>query len=259
MTTFVTMENNQSLKKIIEKRSEIAWSEFLPSISIDCVVFGFNDGALKVLLLKLKDQELWSLPGGYMAKQEDVNEAAKRILFERSGAQNIFLQQFGVFAGLNRSEEFFAEFDNTLWHKQRFVSLGFYALVNFTDVMPVIDELSSDIEWRDIDNIPELMMDHRQIFDEAIITLRRQLNYKPIGYNLLPEEFTMPELQKLYEIILDKKLNRGNFYRKMIAYDILDKMDEPRKAGGAHKAPNLYKFNTERYNAALQDGLKEGW
>jgi len=253
------MENNVSFKELLEKRSEIAWKQFLPSVSIDCVVFGFNDGALKVLLLKMKEQQFWSLPGGYVGKEEDVKNAAQRILFERSGAKHIFLQQFGVFAELNRSEGFFSNFDDSLWHKQRFVSLGFYALVDFTSVVPVTDDVSDVIEWRDIDNIPELMMDHRQIFDEAIITLRRQLNYKPIGYNLLPEEFTMPELQKLYEIILDKKLNRGNFYRKMVAYDILDKMDEPRKAGGAHKAPNLYKFNTEKYNAALKDGLKEGW
>lgn len=253
------MEKKESFKSIIERKSEIAWREFLPTISIDCVVFGFHDGMLKVLLLKMRDQEVWSLPGGYMGKQEDVNNAAKRILFERSGAQNIFLQQFSVFAGLNRSESFFTDFDDSLWHKQRFVSIGFYALVDFTDVIPVVDDVSSHVEWHDIDNIPTLMMDHRQIFDEALITLRRQLNYKPIGYNLLQEEFTMPELQKLYEIILGKKLNRGNFYRKMIAYDILDKMDEPRKAGGAHKAPNLYKFNNEKYQAALENGLKEGW
>ncbi|MDV6170341.1 NUDIX domain-containing protein [Flavobacterium sp. DG1-102-2] len=253
------MEREESLREILERRSETAWKEFMPSVSIDCVVFGFNDGALKVLLLKLKGQDLWSLPGGYMGKEEDVNTAAGRILFERTGAQNIFLEQFNVFTSLNRSEGFFKDYPDTLWHKQRFLSIGCYALVDYTTVELVTDELSSVTEWCDINSIPEMMMDHRQIFDEALITLRRQLNYKPIGYNLLQDEFTMPELQKLYEIILGKKLNRGNFYRKMTAYDILDKMDEPRKGGGAHKAPNLYKFNTEKYQAALKDGLKEGW
>jgi hypothetical protein len=249
----------ESLKDIIEKRSEIAWNKFIPHISIDCVVFGFHVGALKVLLVKLKDQELWSLPGGYMGKEEDGKTAAGRILTERTGAANIYLEQFSVFTELNRSEEFFKDFPDTLWHKQRFISIGYYALVNYTNVHPVSDELSSDCEWCDIDSLPEMMMDHRNILDEALLTLRRQLNYKPIGYNLLPEEFTMPELQKLYEIILGKKLNRGNFYRKMTGYDILDKMDETRKSGGAHKAPNVYKFNTEKYQAALKDGLKEGW
>jgi hypothetical protein len=102
------------------------------------------------------------------------------------------------------------------------------------------------------------MMDHRSIFDKALLTLRKELNYKPIGFNLLPEKFTMPELQKLYEIILGKKLNRGNFFRKMLRYDILIKLDESRK-GGAHKAPDLYKFDIEKYQTALKDGLKEGW
>jgi hypothetical protein len=102
------------------------------------------------------------------------------------------------------------------------------------------------------------MMDHRAIFDKALITLRKQLNHKPIGYNLLPEKFTMPELQKLYEIILGKKLNRGNFYRKMLRYDILIKLHEIRK-GGAHKAPDLYQFDIEKYQLALENGFSEGW
>jgi ADP-ribose pyrophosphatase YjhB (NUDIX family) len=247
-----------SLRNLLEKRSDIAWKENIPHISIDCAVFGFHESTLKVLLTRLKDQPLWSLPGGYMGKDEDLKEAAGRILNERTGAEDIYLQQFKVFAKVNRSEGFFEEYDNTLWHKQRFISIGFYALVDYTDVVPVIDEFSDGCEWMDIDKLPAMMMDHREIFEKALVTLRRQLNYKPIGYKLLPEEFTMPELQKLYEIILGKKLNRGNFYRKMTGYDILDKLDEPRK-GGAHKAPNLYKFNEDKYTAALKNGLKEGW
>lgn len=250
----VTMD----LKEQIITLSERAWNNYLPHISIDCVVFGFHEAALKVLLIKIKNQQDWGLPGGYMGKDEEMVAAAARILFQRTGAHDIYLQQFKVFAQLNRSESFFKDYPDTLWHKQRFVTVGFYALVDFTHVTPVADDLSDLCEWKDINDLPEMMMDHRNIIDKALVTLRRQLNYKPIGVNLLPEEFTMPELQKLYEIILGKKLNRGNFYRKMIAYDILDKLEEPRK-GGAHKAPNLYKFNPEKYMAALKNGLKEGW
>lgn len=250
--------HDPQLKVLIEEWSETAWKEYIPHISIDCVVFGFHDSALKVLLLKIKNQELWGLPGGYMGKQEVINEAANRILNDRTGAQDIYLQQFEVFTELNRSEDFFQDYDDTLWHKQRFISVGFYALVNYADVVPVTDVFSDKCEWVDIDNIPELMMDHRTIFDKALITLRKELNYKPIGDKLLPEKFTMPELQKLYEIILGKKLNRGNFYRKMTGYNILDKQAESRK-GGAHKSPNLYKFNEAMYTAALKDGFKEGW
>lgn len=247
-----------NLKELLEQKSKEAWQLYLPGISIDCVVFGFHEGSLKVLLTKLKDQNLWGLPGGYIKKEETINEAASRILKDRTGAHDIYLQQFRVFSDLNRSEDFFATYDDALWHKQRFISIGFYALVDYSQVELIVDEYSNACEWISVEELPEFMMDHRYILDRALLTLRKQLNYKPIGYNLLPEEFTMPELQRLYEIILDKKLNRGNFYRKMTGYDILDKLEEPRK-GGAHKAPNLYKFNLEKYNLALKDGLKEGW
>jgi hypothetical protein len=245
-------------KKIIEEKSKEAWEIYIPHLSIDCVVFGFQDATLKVLVVQFKDYKLWALPGGYVLKTENINEAANRILQERTGAANIYLQQFRVFSDLNRTESFFENFDYTIWNKQRFFSIGFYALVDYSQVNLVVDEISEACEWKSIDEVPELMMDHRLIFDKALNTLRKQLNHKPIGYNLLPEKFTMPELQKLYEMILGKKLNRGNFYRKMLRYDILVKLDEIRK-GGAHKAPDLYQFDVEKYQLALKNGLNEGW
>jgi len=246
------------LKTLLRERSQEAWNTYMPGISIDCVVFGFHGGMLKVLLIKVKDQKLWGLPGGYIKKTENLKEAASRILKERTGAQNIYLQQFRVFGDLDRSEGFFEDYEDTLWHKQRFISVGFYALVDYSQVQLMLDDISNACEWVSIDALPEFMMDHQNIFDYALATLRRQLNYKPIGYNLLPEIFTMPELQKLYEIILDKKLNRGNFFRKMTGYDILEKLEESRK-GGAHKSPNLYKFDLQKYETALKNGFKEGW
>ena len=245
-------------KKIIEEMSKESWEIYLPNISIDCVVFGFHDGALKVLVLKMKGKNLLGLPGGYIKKRENLNEAASRILQRRTGAENIYLSQFSTFGDLDRSESFFKEYPDTLWNKQRFVSVGFYALVDYSKVNLVIDEVFDPCEWMPIEELTEFMMDHQIIFDKALSTLRKQLNDKPIGYNLLPEKFTMPELQKLYEIILGKKLNRGNFYRKMLRYDILEKLDESRK-GGAHKAPDLYKFDVEKYQRALTNGFNEGW
>ena len=243
---------------ILESRSNKAWEIFIPNLSIDCVVFGFNKVSLKVLVVKMKDKNIWALPGGYILKEENLIDAANRILKDRTGAENVFLQQFRVFGNLNRSEDFFEEFDDSLWNKQRFISIGFYALVDYSKVNLVIDDISSDCEWKSIDELPNLMMDHKFIFEKALSTLRKQLIHKPIGYNLLPEKFTMPELQKLYEIILGKKLNRGNFYRKILRYDILIKLDEIRK-GGAHKAPDLYSFDVEKYQMALKNGLSEGW
>ena len=246
------------IKKLIEDKSETVWEVYLPHFSIDCVVFGFHDAALKVLVVKIKEDKLWALPGGYVLKTENLSEAANRILRERTGAENIYLQQFSVFSDLNRSEGFFEKYEDAIWNKQRFISIGFYALVDFSKVNLVIDDFSDACEWKSIDELPELMMDHGSIYHKALVTLRKQLNYKPIGLNLLPEKFTMPELQKLFEIILGKKLNRGNFYRKMLRYDILVKLDEIRK-GGAHKAPDLYKFDVEKYQNALKDGFNEGW
>lgn len=246
------------LVKILQEKSDIAWEIYIPNLSIDSVVFGFDKSLLKVLLVKMKDKDLWALPGGYVKKNESLIDAASRILKDRTGAENIYLQQFRVFGDLNRSEGFFEGFPDDLWHKQRFISIGFYALVDYTNVNLIVDDTSEACEWKSIDVLPEFMMDHRNIFDKALIRLRKELNHKPIGLNLLPEKFTMPELQKLYETILDRKLNRGNFYRKMLRYDILEKLDESRK-GGAHKAPDLYKFDIEKYQNALKNGLSEGW
>ncbi|EIA08778.1 NUDIX hydrolase [Flavobacterium frigoris] len=245
-------------KKIVEEKSAAAWKKYIPNLSVDCVVFGFQEASLKVLITRIKDKNVWALPGGYVLKEDNLKEAANRILYQRTGAENIYLQQFKIFSDLNRSNGLFDDFEDTLWNKQRFLSVGFYALVDFQQVNLVMDDISDACEWISIEDLPDFMMDHREIFDKALETLRRQLNHKPIGYNLLPEKFTMPELQKLYEIILGKKLNRGNFYRKMLRYDILEKLEESRK-GGAHKAPDLYKFDIEKYQMALTNGFNEGW
>ncbi|TDW47934.1 NUDIX domain-containing protein [Flavobacterium sp. 270] len=245
-------------KKLIEKRSEEYWKNYIPTLSIDCVIFSFHETTLQVLILKMKEQDNWGLPGGYVKKEENVDEAAVRILKDRTGTENIYLQQFYTFGNLKRSESAFEDYSDALWHKQRFVSIGYFALAEHSNVKMIVDEYSNLVEWHSIDNLPPFMMDHRTIVDKALITLREQVNNHPIGYNLLPEKFTMPELQKLYEIILGKKLNRGNFYRKILRYDILIKLDESRK-GGAHKAPDLYSFDLEKYNAALKDGLQGNW
>jgi len=243
---------------IFERRSKEFYESYLPHISIDCVVFGFHRNSLKVLLIKMKGQEHWGLPGGFMGKNQDLDDAARTILKRRTGAERVFLEQFKTFGELGRSEKDLTYMPEDFWFRQRFLSIGYYALVNYDQIVPEVDEISVACEWKDIDNLPEMMMDHRRIYDEAFRTMRFQLNYKPIGFNLLPEQFTIPELQRLYETILAKPLSRGNFQRKMLAYDIFIKHDEARK-GGAHRSPNLYSFDQEKYNNALLKGLKEAW
>lgn len=237
--------------------------ECIPHLSIDCVIFGYDRKKLrlKVLLIKMKRQEKWGLPGGFIKFNENLNDAGTRILKERTGAERIFLKQFKAFGDLNRSEDFFQEGKTSVgyeWLGVRFISIGFYALVDYNKVNIKVDALSSDCRWIDIEELPPMMMDHRQIFDKALSGLRKSLTNSPVGYSLLPKKFTMPELQKLYEIILGKTLNRGNFYRKILKYQILNKLDEIR-SGGAHKAPYLYMFDKEKYDEAVRGGLKDVW
>jgi len=240
---------------------------FIPSVSIDCVIFGFHNNQLKVLLLKTLYAKEWALPGGFILKEEHVDDSAKRILEERTGLQDIFLQQFYTFGDPRRSDQVYArqmlkelqiDVSTNNWLLQRFVSIGYYALVDFETVTPTRDFFSESCEWHDIHELPEMIMDHRAIVDEALLTLRMHLNYHPIGYNLLQEKFTMPELQKLYETILDQKLDRRNFQRKMVSYGILKKLRERRK-GVAHKSPFLYIFDLKKYHKALKDGFQTTW
>jgi len=243
-------------KEIIINNSKKAYEIYVPHISVDTVIFGFNGDQLKVLLLKMKFNHQYFLPGGYMKKEENLESAAIRILRERTQLDKIFLQEFAVFSELNRSEEAFKDFPDDLWHKKRFISVGYYALVNHKDVSPIGDELNESCDWIILDELESqnITMDHKQIIEKALNTLREQISYKPIGLNLLPEKFTLSELQKLYEAILGRTLNRGNFYRKIKNIGILKKLDEKRK-GGAHKAPDLYTFDQENYFKILENGI----
>ena len=238
-------------EKIIKHSAEL-WETCLPHLSVDNVIFGFQDGQLTVLLLRITEEDKWILPGGYVKKHENVDEAAKRVLKERTNVEQPFLQQFNTFGNINRSEGYFETYPDTLWHKQRFISVSYYALVDYMRVTPLPDEYSTACEWKSVAELPEMVMDHGQIIAKALDILREQLIYKPIGYNLLPEEFTLTELQSLYEAILGFQLNRGNFYRRIMKYDVLIKLHKTRK-GGAHKAPDLYKFNVETYEATLKN------
>ncbi len=242
-------------------------ASYLPAVSIDCVLFGFNENQLNVLLLQSKFSKEWCLPGGFVGKDETLEDAATRILGERTGVDDVFLTQFRVFSELDRRNPAF-ELDsmnalgigeeNFSWLNQRFLSVGFYALVEFSKVNPMPDAYSSICGWRSIEEVGPLVMDHNQIFETALETLRLQLRYQPIGYNLLPEKFTMPELQKLYETILGRELDRRNFQRKMLSHKILKRLPE-RRLGVAYKAPFLYSFDLHAYEKALIDGLSGDW
>lgn len=229
---------------------------YLRHVSVDCVIFGFHENELKVLLLKWKNDGPWCLPGGFVKKEESLEQSVTRVLSERTGLDNIFLRQFHVFSdpGREKKKDQFSYASRGGWLMERFISVGFYALVEFSKVSPEPDTISEDCRWWDVDSVPKMVFDHNDILPKALQTLRMSLNDHPIGYELLPSKFTMPELQKLYETILGKSLDRRNFQKKMLAMGILERLKE-RKMGGAHKAPYLYRFNKAKYDKALKVGL----
>ncbi|GAA4420214.1 NUDIX domain-containing protein [Nibrella viscosa] len=230
-------------------------NEWLPSLSLDCVIFGFHDHELKVLLLKYRNVDALALPGGFVHKEESIDEAAGRVLRERTGLTDIYLEQFYVFGQKERQNHLFNktiieaqgfQLPADHWFIRRYVSVGYYALVDFLDVIPSPDYLSDSIDWYDVQTMPPLLLDHGQIVRKALDTLRTLLEHNPAGFGrraapLLPDTFTMADLQRLYETILDQKLLRTNFQRKMLSLKVLERVDKKR-TGKAHKAPYLYRF-----------------
>jgi 8-oxo-dGTP diphosphatase len=223
---------------------------FLPGLAIDAVIFGFHQNQLKILLLEYRNTGLMALPGGFIQKTENLNDAARRILSERTGLGDIYLEQFYVFGDLDRYDptpmraimvaKGLTPVENH-WLLGRFVSVGYYALVDSTKAIPIPDSLSDSCGWYDLTNLPPLIQDHQGIVQKALDTLRTDLDRKLIGFNLLSETFTMADLQRVYETILAQKLHRSGFQRKMLGLGILERLDK-QYSGGAHKAPYLYRF-----------------
>jgi len=238
---------------------------YIQQLSIDCVIFGYQEKQLKVLVPKLAFKgDFWTLPGGYIRQDEGIDDAAKRILEERTGIQDIYLEQYQVFGEVSRtSEQLLAELSvlnenkfsemqlqgETLeWLSKRFISIGYYALVDIKKVVPKLMEIDSSIDWYPIEELPTMIMDHKLQVQAALKTLRHRLDEKLIGFNLLPEKFTMKELQQLYEAVYDRSFRRNNFQKKMLDLNVLERL-EKKFTGAAHKAPYLYRFkySTKEY------------
>lgn len=236
------------------------------NLSIDCVIFTIQENHLKVLVTNLFEGADWMLPGGFVLNSENTENAATRILHQRTGAENLYLEQFKIFSDPNRFsfKALFEEMDikkigtvdvNML--PMRVISIGYFALVDFKSLNLTGGEFDEDTAWADIKHLPKLKFDHAKIIGDAVEALREELYLKPIAYNLLPEKFTMPELHKLYEIILDKPIERSSFQKKMLKWDIYERLKE-RREGVAHKRPFLYRFDSKKYNEALNQGIRFG-
>jgi 8-oxo-dGTP diphosphatase len=224
--------------------------EYLHHIAFDSVIFGFSGEKLKILILEYHNTGLFALPGGFVQKDEDLNDAVRRGLKERTGLDNIYLEQFYTFGDVARYKpEIMERIINAnkvpdvdlSWLLKRFVSVAYYALINYEEVVPAPDALSDSCQWYEVDQLPPLMLDHGQIVQKALETLRDNINRKLVGGNLLPARFTMKELQLVYEAILGEKLHRGAFQRKMLSLGVL-KRYEKQYSGAANKAPFLYSF-----------------
>ncbi len=224
--------------------------EYLPHVAYDSVIFGFNGRQLKILILEYHNTELFALPGGFVKINENLNDAVTRSLKERTGLDDLYLEQFYTFGDTSRSrpdimkrilEANSGAVSNEHWLLSRFISVAYYALINYEEVVPTPDALSDSISWYPIEELPPLMMDHELIVKRAIQTLRENLERKLIGINLLPNKFTMKELQMVYEVILGEKLRRTTFQRKILGLDILER-HEKLFLGTANKAPFLYSF-----------------
>ena len=242
-------------------------SLFIPQLTIDYVIFTFRQDDLKILALSPKMTDFLILPSGNIFQNEDVEMAAQRNLKERTGIENLYLRQFHVFGKASRRFPGFGEAIKDKinapsalveWLQSRFVTIGYYALVEFSQIHPVLDHYADQYTWLSMDESKQLIMDHPEIVAKAREVLIQDLINFQVAANLLPEKFTLPELQKLYEAVLGRKIDRGNFRKKVLKENILEKL-EIQKTGGPHRSPYLYRFMEGKGQGYWHGAVKFGF
>jgi 8-oxo-dGTP diphosphatase len=234
-----------------------------PHISVDCVIFGFSTNQLKVLLIKraysntsgriINDHKL---PGDFIAINEDLDLAASRTLEELTGLKDIYLQQFAFLGKPDRiSNPMDIEWLNaTTGHKiQRVLTAAYYSLINITDTNREF-AIKNNATWIDVKQIPNLAFDHGTIISKGLAHLQLALRNEPIGFELLPEKFTIRELQTLYEVILDCKLDNRNFRKKILKSSYMVQLEEKQR-GVAHKPAYYYRFDRKIYEKHKKESL----
>ena len=216
-----------------------------PALAVDCVVFGLDDDDLKVLLIR-RDiepfQGRWALPGGFVRMDETVDDAAKRELSEETGVGRVFLEQLYTFSGIERDP------------RERVVSVAYYALVNLSDHRVKAATDAREAAWFATSDLPALAFDHDAIVDKALERLRGKVRYHPVGFELLPAKFTLRMLQRLYEKVLEKELDKRNFRKKVLGMGLLEELDEVEQ-DVAHRAARLYRFDKKRYRELEKQGF----
>jgi 8-oxo-dGTP diphosphatase len=237
----------------------------IPHVSIDCAIFGYHDHRLKILLSEIEGLDGLCLPGGYIKRTENLDQAASRIVEERTSITGLYLQQYKTFGDPDRIKWTGLEADKlaktpafkkikSSWLMDQTISIGYYAITDFSLVVPRPGFLSASCGWYDIDKVPSLLFDHDQMVKDALQTLRSQLYYHPITERLLPRKFTLTEIHALYETILGKRLDIRNFPKKLVFLGLINKLQEKRNIG-PHRAPFLYRVNKKKYAKALELGV----
>jgi 8-oxo-dGTP diphosphatase len=217
----------------------------IDALSVDCLIFGFKNGKLDILLVKHGEgisKGRWALPGGWIQYSESVDESASRILTALTGVSNIYLEQLRAFGDVGR------------YPTKRVVTVAYYALVNAENYEPHAGFTASDAQWFNIHDVPSLPYDHNKILDFGFKFLKHKVQHEPIGFNLLPKKFTLLHLQELYEEILEKKLDKPNFRRKLMNMNLLVNCNEKQK-DVAHRAAKLYRFDKKVYNKLIEKGF----
>lgn len=235
----------------------------IPNVSVDCVVFGFDFVDLKVLLIErniVHDNQTyhdWKLPGDLVRWDEDISEAASRILKELTGLDNIYLKQLTAFGAINRINQrprdmtWLIEIDHP---EERVITIAYYSLINIALDRSAELSLQASARWVPIEQVSELAFDHKLILDFALSQLRNELKFHPIGFELLPEKFTLSQLQKLYELIFQTRYDKRNFRKKLSAVNYILPLKE-KQSGVAHKPAQLFVFNKKMYEKSRKDNF----
>jgi len=216
-----------------------------PALTIDIVVFALDDDDLKVMLIERDLKPFagrWALPGGFVRVDEALEDAARRELEEETGLTDIFLEQLYTFGEIERDP------------RERVVTVAYFALVNLEGHRVAASSDARSAAWFATNDLPQLAFDHNRILDTALDRLRGKLRYQPVGFELLPAKFPLRRLQHLYEVVLDRKLDKRNFRKKILSLDILVELNEIEK-DVAHRAAKLYRFDKTKYDRKHRGGF----